>query len=246
MSLGFIHGVMNTDNVQIAGETLDYGPCAFMDDFHPQKVFSSIDRNGRYAWGNQPGIAQWNLTRLAETLVPLLADEKDEAIRWAEEEVGGFRALFVEEFDRRFSAKLGLDGARGELLEQTMSVLTDNQVDFTLFFRRLTQVAGGAAADGLRSLFQSPEACDTWLAAWRAEVGDVSERLQQMRRANPILIPRNHRVEEAIAAGRRGDFDPMDRLVRALARPFEEQPEFAELEQAPAPEEIVHRTFCGT
>ena len=253
MALGFIHGVMNTDNVQIAGETLDYGPCAFIDNYHPNKVFSSIDRNGRYAWGNQPTMAQWNLTRLAETLLPLLNPDKDEAVAWVKEALAGFQNTFVKRLGGRFRAKLGLlDDAseHGDMVNTTLATLATHAVDFTLFFRHLTRVADGAPADDLRALFDAPSACDVWLTQWRQQLkhdpDPAAQRLARMRRSNPILIPRNHRIEEAIQAAYREDYAPFHRLVEALANPFEEQPEHAELELAPQPDEVVEHTFCGT
>jgi len=253
MSLGFIHGVMNTDNMQVVGETIDYGPCAFMDAFHPQKTFSSIDHHGRYAWGNQPGIAMWNLARLAETLLPLLAEGVEEAARWAEAALPAFRDIFQAAHRRRFFAKLGLIGeedGHDALLESTFAALTEGEVDFTLFFRRLTALAAGDDEQPLRSLFSEPRVADTWLVRWRqqlkAEGGDEAERLRTMRASNPVFIPRNHRIEEAIVAGNAGDYAPFHRLVDVLARPFDEQPEQAELELAPEPHEVVCQTFCGT
>lgn len=252
MSLGFIHGVMNTDNAQIAGETIDYGPCAFMDAFHPKKVFSSIDRDGRYAWGNQPGIADWNLTRLAETLVSLFDEDQAASVAWAESALGRFRGIFLGHFARRFRAKLGLSDAAEEtdLVSATLAVLAKNEVDFTLFFRHLTRAASGHDGGELRSLFERPEDCDAWLVRWRQELSAdpaaVDARLVAMRQHNPILIPRNHRIEEAIRAGEGGDYAPFHRLVDALADPFGERDEYADLELAPAPHEVVHRTFCGT
>jgi len=246
MSLGFIHGVMNTDNVQVAGETLDFGPCAFIDVFHPAQVFSSIDRGGRYAWGNQPGIAQWNLTRFAETMLPLIDADEKRAIAWVEEALAGFLELFAAHFERLFRQKLGLapDAEEDDFISSTLTLLAKNEVDFTLFFRQLTRVAGGAEEDELRGLFATGEECDAWLTTWRARLS--ADALVGMRRANPVFIPRNHRVEEAIQAANAGDYVPFHRLVEVLQRPYEEQPEHAELERAPEAHEVVHHTFCGT
>ncbi len=251
MALGFIHGVMNTDNTQIAGETIDYGPCAFMDTFHPAKVFSSIDHGGRYAWGNQPNIAIWNLLRLAETLLHGLGTRKEDAIAWAEAQVDAFRARFDAAFTNRFRRKLGLlreaDG-HDALVDATFSALTEGEVDFTLFFRTLTQVADGQDEAPLRELFAKRPVADMWLSRWRQQLkadGD-GDRAEVMRAENPIFIPRNHRIEEAIAAANAGELAPFERLLEVLAKPFSEQPEHAELERPPAPDEIVHQTFCGT
>lgn len=248
MSLGFIHGVMNTDNVQIAGETIDYGPCAFVDVFHPQKVFSSIDQQGRYAWGNQPAIAQWNLTRFVETLLPMLDESQEAAIAWAEEALNGYRALFTQAFMRRFRDKLGLGPSEesDELINDTLLLLGEEHVDFTLFFRELTRMASGdeGARERLNALTGNAERLDTWMARWRGLMGP--DAAATMKRTNPAFIPRNHRVEEALAAASDGDFGPFELLMTVLARPFDEQPEHAEFERAPAEEEIVTATFCGT
>ncbi len=253
MTLGFIHGVMNTDNMQVVGETIDFGPCAFMDVFHPQKKFSSIDRNGRYAWSNQPPIAIWNLLRLAETLIPLLGKDEKEAIAWAEESIGAFKTRFDDQVTARFRAKLGILSPKAgddELLESTLVALTQGEADFTLFFRHLTRVAAGADENALRDLFSDRRVADTWLARWRRQIeadgGDSASRVKLMQQRNPIFIPRNHRIEEAIQAGNRGEYEPFHRLVDVLARPFDEQPDHAELEQPPEDHEVVHQTFCGT
>jgi uncharacterized protein YdiU (UPF0061 family) len=253
MSLGFVHGVMNTDNMQVLGETIDYGPCAFIDTFHPQKTFSSIDHHGRYAWGNQPGIAMWNLSRLAETLLALVDGDEEAAIAWAEPAVRTFAKRFGEQLEARFRAKLGLLGdepGHKELVDASIEALTEGEVDFTLFFRRLTGIAAGDDEGPLRDLFANPRIADAWLARWRGQIAkegcDAEERVATMRRNNPIFIPRSHRIEEAIQAGNRGEYAPFHRLVEVLSRPYEEQPEHAELELAPALDEVVTQTFCGT
>ncbi len=248
MSLGFIHGVMNTDNCAISGETIDYGPCAFVDTFHPEKVFSSIDTGGRYAWGNQGQIVLWNLCRFAETLLTLLDDETEKAVEIAQETLKPFEEMFAERFDARFRAKLGLSdsGSASELIGDTLDLLTDQEVDFTLFFRHLTQVAAGHQAEALQAHFSDRERFESWLGRWQQESCPDS-RVDMMQAANPILIPRNHRIEEAIqAVYQHGDYAPFHRLVDALAKPFEERAEYADLEQAPQPEEVVCETFCGT
>ena len=246
MSLGFIHGVMNTDNVAVSGETIDYGPCAFMDVFHPQRVFSSIDRGGRYGYGNQPDIGLWNLTRFAETLLPLLSEDMETAKGQAEAVLSGYPARFGEQATARFRAKLGLPAeAPAELIQECLDVLAAEEADFTLFFRHLTRVAGGETSDTMTTMCRRSEALATWLETWRREA-DPATHLADMRAANPILIPRNHRVEQAIRSAYGGDFAPFHRLVDALAEPYVEQPEYADLEAAPEPEEVVHETFCGT
>ena len=248
MQLGFIHGVMNTDNVAISGETIDFGPCAFMDAFHPQCVFSAIDRNGRYAWANQPAICEWNLTRLAETLLPLLDDSMEAATELAEAALDEFGALFQQRYLAGFRAKLGLpdlvDGGAA-FIKATLGTLAEQHVDFTLFFRQLTRVAAGENPDALASLFASRESCETWLATWRA-IAKPAEQLVEMRAANPAIIPRNHRVEEAIQHAYQGDFAPFHRLADALSEPFTEREETSDLERAPKPHDVVRQTFCGT
>ena len=248
MGLGFIHGVMNTDNVAISGETIDYGPCAFMDEYHPQCVFSAIDRGARYAWGNQPNICQWNLTRFAETLLPLIADETDEAIALAESALEAFFGLFQGRYVEVFRAKFGLRGELGNdeaftFAKETLTVLAEQHVDFTLFFRQLTRVAAGEDAAGLAGLFDVAVVCEQWLGQWREVAGP---EVEVMRGANPVLIPRNHRVEEAIQRAYEGDFALFHRLVDAWAQPFAEREEYADLEKAPLEEEKVRQTFCGT
>ena len=247
MHVGFIHGVMNTDNMQVAGETIDYGPCAFMDQFRSSCVFSSIDRNGRYAWDQQPAVARWNLARLAESLLPLLSvDEANAALV-------RFGTLFDAAYLDGFRQKLGLTEPSGdddELLRATLATLGDQDVDFTLFFRRLTQVAAGADDGALVRLFNSADRGRAWLATWRerlqTESTDAETRAAIMRGVNPIVIPRNHRIEAAIQAGNRGDFTPFHRLVDVLSSPYEERPDYAEYESAPLPEQRVLQTFCGT
>ncbi len=246
MSLGFIHGVMNTDNMAVSGETIDYGPCAFMEAFHPGCVFSSIDSRGRYAWGNQGNIAFWNLTRLAETLLPLLADEVDVAKEKAERVLQTFPDLFGEAYAQRFEAKLGLgEGVSRELIQEALQLLASQEVDFTLFFRRLTSVAGGGEKGSLEALFRDRAAFDAWFSKWERR-REKEDGLCRMKASNPVLIPRNHRVEQAIQAAYRGDFSVFDRLVEAYRMPYVENFEYADLEALPRAEEVVRQTFCGT
>lgn len=242
MSLGFIHGVMNTDNTAISGETIDYGPCAFMDDFHPKCVFSSIDAQGRYAWGSQPDMARWNLNRFAETLLSLISGEGDEALNKAKKSLDAFTAIFRMEYDKRFRAKFGLsDDASLDVVRSGFSLLTKHEIDFTLFFRHLTY--GGR--DELYTLFEDIEALDTWYASWEAAIQSKPD-IEAMQKSNPILIPRNHRVEQAIQAAYQNDFAPFHQLADALAKPYEDRAEFSAYEKAPKPDEVVHQTFCGT
>jgi uncharacterized protein YdiU (UPF0061 family) len=247
MSVGFIHGVMNTDNAAISGETIDYGPCAFMDAFHPQCVFSSIDSSGRYAWDKQPGIGLWNLTRFAETLLPLLSEDLGEATKLAEAVLAAYPERIGGAYVARFQGKLGLPpDAPVELVQECLELLAAQQVDFTLFFRRLTRVAAGDDSGVLSGMFSSREPFEKWFAKWRGETAEASSRLAAMRCANPTLIPRNHRVEQAIQSAYAGDFAPFHRLIDALAAPYADQVEYADLETPPGPEEIVRQTFCGT
>ncbi len=246
MSFGFIHGVMNTDNMTVSGETIDYGPCAFMEEFRPGCVFSSIDTRGRYSWGNQGNIAFWNLTRLAETLLPLISEDPEVAKEKAETVLERFPNLFGEQYVSRFQAKLGLVGdVSANLIQETLKMLDEQQVDFTLFFRRLTLAAEGSRSSAVGELFSDPLAFEKWFAEWEAlSRGDAE--LEAMRAANPVLIPRNHRVEQAIQAAYRGDYSVFNRLVDAYADPFAEDSAYSDLEDRPLPGEVVHQTFCGT
>jgi uncharacterized protein YdiU (UPF0061 family) len=246
MSLGFIHGVMNTDNTAISGETIDYGPCAFVDAFHPQCVFSSIDSRGRYAWGNQPDIGLWNVTRFAETLLPLLSEDHAEATRIAESVLSRYPERFRSQYVARFRAKFGLPSeAPVALIQEGLDLLGAQQVDFTLFFRHLTRVAEGEDSTTLAAMFSGSGRFSQWFEKWGGET-DFAMRRADMRAANPILIPRNHRVEQAIQSAYGGDFAPFHRLVDALAEPYADQVEYIDLETPPRPEEIVRETFCGT
>jgi uncharacterized protein YdiU (UPF0061 family) len=237
---------MNTDNTAISGETIDYGPCAFMDTFHPQCVFSSIDRGARYAWGNQAEIGLWNLTRFAETLLPLLAKDPDKATAMGEAALSGYAERFDAQYSARFRAKLGLPSeAPVELIKECLELLADHEIDFTLFFRHITRVAGGETTETISAMFSSSEPFEKWFVKWRREAAPA-EQLAGMRAANPILIPRNHRVEQAIQGAYGGDFAPFRRLVDALAAPYTEQAAYGDLERPPQPEEIVRQTFCGT
>lgn len=252
MGLGFIHGVMNTDNMQVVGETIDYGPCAFMDVFHPNKKFSSIDRQGRYAWNNQANIGQWNISRLAEALLPLLDESETTAIELAEIITAEFFPIFHKRFLEIFAQKIGLNSTdtTDELMQSTFIAMAKNEVDFTLFFRHLTLVAGGAEAAELLTLFQNPDEAKAWLESWNdlftAEPSSTKTRVLGMQQINPIYIPRNHRVEEAIQGGLANDFELFHKLVDVLSKPFEAREDYTDYELAPLPEEEVRRTFCGT
>ena len=266
MNVGFIHGVMNTDNMAISGETIDYGPCAFMEAYDPATVFSSIDHRGRYAFGNQPDVACWNLARLAETVLPLLSDDAEEAVAMAAEVIAAFPAQYRRNLLRGQRAKLGVrlgqpgnDALDAALAEDWLTVLHSERVDFTLGWRRLVDAAAGDEAP-LRALFAGTHALDPWLARWRArcasedaggEHGSAMARIERagaMRRVNPGVIPRNHRVEEALAAAsEEGDLAPFERLLDALRRPYDENGELARYaDPAPADVTACYRTFCGT
>ncbi len=256
LGVGFVHGVMNTDNTAISGETLDYGPCAFLDAYDPGRTFSSIDHGGRYAFANQPRIALWNLARLGEALLPLIGDGDDDAVRLAMERLELFESRFAAAHMRVMRDKLGLTRQEqddGTLLEGLLDEMAAHHVDYTLFFRRLCVAADETSSDReLAALFGGPsEGFGAWMDAWRRRVAseDVAPdvRAAAMRRANPAFIPRNHRVEEVIdAAVARADFQPFDTLVEVLARPWDEQPEHARLAEPPGPEQREYRTFCGT
>jgi serine/tyrosine/threonine adenylyltransferase len=255
LGVGFVHGVMNTDNTSISGETIDFGPCAFLDEYHPNKTFSSIDAQGRYAFGNQPTIAQWNLARLAETLLPLIAADEEEAVRLATDRLDRFEEQFATNHDAVLRAKLGLaseDETDQTLIADLMRRLAAHDVDYTIFFRGLCAAAADPAEDAaVASQFGDPSAFLPWLAAWRQrltrEERAPDERARAMRLVNPALIPRNHRIEEAIDAAVKGaDFQPFHDLVSALAQPYDERPEFAHLAEPPRPEQRVRQTFCGT
>ena len=253
MSIGFIHGVMNTDNMTVSGETIDFGPCAFLDEYDPRKVFSSIDQRGRYAYSNQPGIAQWNLARFAETLLPLMGGREDENVEAANEALAEFGRVFQVRWLEAFRAKLGLDGDEPEdlpLVNDFLALMHRGEADFTLTFRALAKLAGGGPDALLLERFSDAEGVADWLSRWRtrlsADPRPATDRQAAMEAVNPAVIPRNHRIEEVIAAGMAGDFAPFERMLEATARPYEERPEFSAFMEPPKPEERVARTFCGT
>ncbi len=240
MLAGFVHGVMNTDNTTISGETIDYGPCAFMDAYDPATVFSSIDHGGRYAYGNQPAIMQWNLARLAETLLPLIDEDSQAAVEAATDVVSGFAGAYQRHWDEGMAAKLGLAAPDRELVTDLLELMHAQNVDFTRFFRALS--AGTA-----RTMFTQPEPFDAWAArraaalpAGRAAVAAAMDRV------NPVYIPRNHRVEEALAQAALGEMGPFHRLLDAVSRPFEQRPGLDDY-AGPAPAgRPSHVTYCGT
>ena len=237
MGLGFIHGVMNTDNTHVGGLTIDYGPCAFMDAYHPATVFSSIDQGGRYVYQGQPEVLVWNLAQLASCLLPFIDSDKDVAVAAAQEALGGFGDAYTVAWKRVFFAKIGHSvggDAQVALMQDLLTRMANNQADFTRVFRAM------ARGQGARDEFVDPTSYDEWEAEW----GGGDEAI--MRAANPAIIPRNHRVEEAIQAGVQGDYTPFHRLNKALAQPYEDRAEFADLEAAPSEQQMVRQTFCGT
>jgi uncharacterized protein YdiU (UPF0061 family) len=241
VQVGFIHGVMNTDNTSVSGETIDYGPCAFMDAYDPGTVFSSIDTHGRYAYGNQAPIAQWNLARLAETLLPFLHEDREEAIRIATERIEAFPAIYTKHWLSGFRAKIGLTaGEEGDidLIQALLDAMQLARADFTITFRALSNG-------------EEPDALQGWLPQWRArlarEVSSQDEQLRLMRAVNPVYIPRNHRVEAMIqAAVENQDYGPFEEMLRVLMTPYEEQAGAEKYAEAPGETEKVYRTFCGT
>jgi uncharacterized protein YdiU (UPF0061 family) len=244
MLVGFVHGVMNTDNTTISGETIDYGPCAFMDAYDPATVFSSIDRGGRYAYANQPGIAQWNLARLAETLLPLIDEDPNAAVDAATEVVTSFVERYERYWASGMAAKLGLDTPDAPLVQDLLALLHAQRVDFTRFFRALSAHLRGG---GARTLFAEPDAFDAWAARWEALLPpDRSAVAAAMDRVNPVYVPRNHLVEEALAAATAGDTAPFHRLVDAVASPFDERPGLERYAEPAPAGSGPHVTYCGT
>lgn len=250
MLIGFVHGVMNTDNTTISGETIDYGPCAFMEAYDPETVFSSIDFWGRYAYGNQPVIAGWNLARFAETLLPLFSDDTEQAIALAERSFGIFQTRYDAVWSSGMRAKLGLPADIDAefatvLVEELLLLLKQNHIDYTSFFRRLGDAARADAKSGaepVRGLFADLAGFDAWLTRWRALGPDADA----MDRTNPIYIPRNHLVEEALTAATAGELGPLEQLLAAVTQPYAERPGL-ERYATPAPEDFgKYQTFCGT
>lgn len=253
MSLGFIHGVMNTDNMSIAGETIDYGPCAFMDSFNPAQVYSFIDRNGRYAWGNQPKMASWSLARFAETLLPLISDNTEQSVELATEALEQFNLINETEFRRLVGRKLGLvDATTADepLIRDYLNLMVKHSADFTLAFRLLSQ----SVADinqGAATLFNDQASWQQWASRWQqrlAEQGLTAADLQSaMDAVNPALIPRNHQIAKAIElATHEGDLTLFNRLHNALKTPFMLSESDADLAIPPTPEQCISNTFCGT
>lgn len=261
MTVGFIHGVMNTDNMTLSGETIDYGPCAFMDRFDPDTVFSSIDENGRYAYGNQPMMANWNLARLAETLLPLFADDTERAISLATEVLNTFPQRYQTHWLNRMRAKLGLRGNQPEdmaLANDFLTAMDGQDVDYTQAFRHLGEVASSSTTEthdqalaALRARYADSAALNAWLPRWQQRIQDersAAERAAAMHAVNPLYIPRNHKVEEALdAASEHGDMQPFEQLLKVIQQPFSEQADAQDYrEPAPVAAAASYQTFCGT
>jgi serine/tyrosine/threonine adenylyltransferase len=249
MCVGFIHGVMNTDNMAISGETIDYGPCAFMDAFHPKKVFSSIDQFGRYAWDQQPAIALWNLTRFAECLLSLLHEDKDKAVEVARTELETFDQQFETAFEHGILNKFGIADHRdddGEFIANMLRHMMEGQADFTLTFRHLTRHAEANDKRHLMQLFQTTSTADEFLGTWTNRLNGTSPDVRLMRTSNPVYIARNHQVEAALTEAEQGHMTRLNTLCELLRQPFTEHPTAGGFEMAPLPDEEVSQTFCGT
>ncbi len=252
MQVGFIHGVMNTDNTTLSGETIDYGPCAFLDDYDPAKVFSSIDRAGRYSFGNQSALARWNVARLAETLLAVIDDDADAALAGASAVIdampGWLQAAWTEGMRRKLGLATAEDGDEA-LAQALLEAMHAVEADYTLVFRALCDAAAGEAPGGLLALPKSP-AFEAWLVSWRARLArdpqSASARRVAMRAANPAVIPRNHRVHEVLVAAEQGDLAPFEALLAAIRRPYDDGPDAHRYMTPPEPAQRVLQTFCGT
>jgi uncharacterized protein YdiU (UPF0061 family) len=254
MQVGFVHGVMNTDNMAVSGETIDFGPCAFIEEYDPAAVFSSIDELGRYAFGNQARAAQWNIAQLAQVLLALIDPDPERAIELAQAVITAFPTWYESDWIAGMRSKLGLGLAQDgdpELIAALLDAMHANQADFTLTFRRLCDAAADGDDAGPRALFDDPGAYDRWAALWRSrlqrEPGSPAQRAQAMRRVNPAVIPRNHRVQQALSAAvEREDFAPFLELLAVLSQPYEEQDAYLAYAAPAQSDERVLQTFCGT
>jgi len=249
--VGFVHGVMNTDNMALSGETIDYGPCAFIDTYDPATVFSSIDRGGRYSYGNQPNIAHWNLARLAEALLPLIDDDKEKAVAAAEEKLSKFPERFRAHYTAGLRAKIGLlneEEGDYDLAREFLDWMKMAEADFTSSFFALTKAAESGERTGPLSFGGAPLRAwhEKWTARLEREHRNKGNIAVTMRSANPVIIPRNHRVEEALAAAAAGDLSVMHRLLDVLRNPFGETESNELYRDAPPPGGRPYRTFCGT
>ena len=252
MSIGFIHGVMNTDNFTISGETIDYGPCAFLDEYHPGKVFSSIDQNGRYAFGNQPSIASWNLASLAGCLIAFIDKDSDKANELATEVLDNFSKETNQRILDLMCEKIGLNGGKKEnqtLLRNLLKIMMDNQADYTITFRNLSKVLF-EDSDEFFNQFSEKKEINAWLNNWKQalknEYKDLSKLTDRLNRINPVYIPRNHQVQLAIDLAYENDFSKMLEMIEVFKNPFKEVSEYVSYSQAPLEKEKIRRTFCGT
>jgi uncharacterized protein YdiU (UPF0061 family) len=253
--VGFIHGVMNTDNMSIAGETIDYGPCAFMDHFDPKTVFSAIDQGGRYAYGNQPSIGQWNLSALAQAMLPILDENEEQAIEHAKKALDVYPQAFETSYEKLIRSKLGLlksDEGDIALWQDLTKHLAGNEVDFTQFFRALSKASSQPSMKDMvfHDLFGGPSMFDMWMVAYRSrlQLEDRSdkERQEAMLAVNPAYIPRNHLVNEALEEAQKGNMAFANKLMNVLSNPYEERAGFERYLLPPKPEEAITNTFCGT
>ena len=247
MRVGFIHGVMNTDNMALSGETIDYGPCAFMDRFAPDTVFSSIDHRGRYAYANQPHIAQWNIARLAETILPLIDEERKKAIEMAEDALNAFESIYKKKWLTMMCSKLGLtkiNQTNEKLVADLLDLMHQNEADYTNTFLDLTQETIPES-----KLFKTEE-FKSWQIRWHKQIKLEDQDLESchslMRSVNPAVIPRNHKVEEVLTACEQGEFKPLHNLLEAVENPYQNRESLAPFQVPPRPEERVLQTFCGT
>ena len=254
MGVGFIHGVMNTDNTSIVGETIDYGPCAFMDEYNPSTVFSSIDAHGRYAFGNQPMIAQWNMACFANSLLALIDKDTEKATSKAQKVINNFPNKMSEAVMSVMCKKIGLDSTKTnsqEALTKLLRIMLDNKSDYTLTFRYLSEIIKGKRDSSFKQQFLEHNQISNWLKEWKELIKDQDlakkEIVLSMESSNPVFIPRNHLVERAIeAAVENNDFSEMKTLLTILSKPYEEQSKYGEYMKPPKPLEVVHQTFCGT
>ena len=251
--IGFIHGVMNTDNILLSGETVDYGPCAFMDEYHPETVFSSIDRNGRYAYGNQPTIGRWNLIQLAQVLIHLLDKDREKARELAQESVNKYMNLLTKSYQNSMTLKLGICNSTPDdikLIKDLLDIMAEDKMDYTLTFRYLSDLAGDDSKNGVGDLVTLSEKFNFWLERWRRRlVLDAQTSIQRQARMyakNPVFIPRNHLIEEAIQAAENGNLNLFHQLVDILKHPFEYKVALKKYALPPRPEQVVNETYCGT
>ena len=250
--VGFIHGVMNTDNMSIYGETIDYGPCAFMDSYHPQTVFSYIDQMGRYAYENQPQIAGWNLAQFASTILPLINPDEELAIKLAKGAVNSFSDLFIDAWSMDLNKKIGLEMREQgdfQLAQDLLDIMANNNADFTLVFRGLGNILINNDRS-VRELFNNPAMFDEWETKWHTRLSREPNKLSEigvaMHSVNPAFIPRNHQIEQMITSALGGDFRPFNTLIEILSNPYDDQPEYSSYQMPPQPEEAIKNTFCGT